>query len=200
MNHYWMCIVCGAALLGQAAFAGAAPIIDQDQSDALNTVATFGQPDLAQSFQQTNNNIAGAGIYVAPSDEPSPLATISVWDDLPNQPGAMMLASGSGTIVPGGFFDVFWAPVAVSPGVTYFLTFEAPGVLYDVKGRLADVYPNGHAYANAGYQSFPNFDFAFRTYYDPVPEPMAWSLLVAGLASLSTTRLVRRPKDAARSI
>jgi hypothetical protein len=199
MNHHWKCIVCGAALVGQAAFAGAAPIIDQDQSDAAQTVATFGQPDLAQSFQQTNNNIAGAGVYVAPSDEPSPTATISVWDDLPNQPGAMMLASGSGTIVPGGFFDVFWAPVPVSPGVTYFLTFEAPGALYDIKGRLADVYPFGNAYANAGYVSFPNFDFAFRTYYEPVPEPMAWSLLVAGLAGLSATRLARRRADAVRS-
>jgi len=200
MNRSWMCIVCGAVFLGQAAIAGAAPIIDQNQSDASQTVATFGQPDLAQSFEQTHNNIAGAGIYVGPSTEPSSLGTISVWNDLPNQPGAMMLASGSASIVPGGFFDVFWTPVAVSPSVTYYLTFAAPNSLDDVQGRLADVYPLGNAYANAGYVSFPNYDFAFRTYYSPVPEPMTGSLLVAGLAGLSATRLARRRAGAVHSI
>jgi hypothetical protein len=162
------------------------------QPDAAETLATFGQSDLAQSFQQTNNNIAGAGIFIAPSTVPPVNATISVWDMLPNQPGAVMLASGSGSIVPGGFFDVFWTPVAISPGVTHYLTFAAPGSLYDLKGRTANVYPLGNAYINAGYVAFPNYDYSFRTYYEPVPEPMTWAMLVAGLGGLYSTRMLRR--------
>jgi len=33
-----------------------------------------------------------------------------------------------------------------------------------MSGSLNDVYPGGNVYANAGYQSFPNFDYTFRTY------------------------------------
>lgn len=200
MNRIEICIVCSAVLLGQAGYAGAAPMIDQSQVLFSTTVANFGQVDLAQSFQQSNDNIAGAGVYVAPDDAPSLMGTISVWDALPNELGAMMLATGSGLITPGGYFDVFWTPVAVSPGVTYYLTFAAPGGGYDLGGASGNVYLLGNEFANAGYVPFPNLDFAFRTYYDPVPEPMTWLLFVAGLASLSAARLVRRRASAIRSI
>jgi len=200
MNHCGICIVCGALLLGQAVDAGATPIIDQSQASTNITISNFGSEDLAQSFQQTNSNIAGAGVYVAPSNVASPTATISVWEDLPDEPGAMMLASGSGLITPGGYFDVFWTPVAISPGVTYYLNFVAPGAAYDLLGASGNPYSLGNAFANAGYVSFPNLDFAFRTYYEPVPEPMTWSLLVAGLAGLSATRLIRRRTNAVRAI
>ena len=198
MNPMLRLFVCGAALLGPAVYAAAAPIIDQLQGDATQTVANTDRPGLAQSFQQTNDNIAGAGIYFGPTNVAPSTVTISVWDDLPNQPDAAMLASGSGLIVPGGFFDVFWTPVAITPGVTHYLVFEAPGSNYDLQGRLANVYPYGNAYANAGYVSYPNYDYAFRTYYEPVPEPVAWSLLAAGLASLPAARIVRRRATATR--
>jgi hypothetical protein len=198
MNRILKFVACGAVLIGPSTIAAAAPTIDQLQGNVTQTVANFGQVDLAQSFQQSNSNIAGAGLYIDFGGLNSAVATISVWDMLPNQPGATMLASGSAALASSGFFDVFWTPVPITPGVTHFLAFAAPGSLDDLKGKLNDAsaYPLGQAYANAGYVSFPNHDFAFRTYYEPVPEPATWAILVTGLFAVSMGRTFCRGSNA----
>src|SRR5512141_2662049 len=78
-------------------------LIDQTQPNNLDFLADFSELDLAQSFQQANNNISGAGIYVLPVFGTTSNVTISLWDALPNQGGSNMLTSASGTATADSF-------------------------------------------------------------------------------------------------
>lgn len=138
-------------------------IVDQNQPNDPSNMANFTQGDLAQSFQQAHNNICGAGIRLYASGTEG-YVTIGLWDALPND-GGTMLISATGWAVPDSFFDVFWAPVPVQPGVTYYLTFDSDTNM-GIAGDTSNPYPYGQVYANAGYQSFPNYDYTFRTYYE----------------------------------
>jgi hypothetical protein len=112
MRTYVELIVVIGVFLLAAGPVGAAPTIDQLQPNAFVPMAVFAQGDLAQSFQQANNNVAGAGIFLLAGWGSTGDVTIALWDNLPNQ-GGNLLASGTATGTPGNWVDVFWAPVAV---------------------------------------------------------------------------------------
>jgi hypothetical protein len=76
-----------------------------------------------------------------------------------------MLAEASATGTAGTWVDVFWTPVDVTPGTTYFLVFTGNTTL-GIAGETTNPYPNGMSYANPGYTPYPNYDYAFRTYYN----------------------------------
>jgi len=161
-----------AAMLAVPAFAD---LIDQDQPSGPVYMAGFSQTDLAQSFQQTNPNISGAGILLQADIGSSDNVTISLWDALPNG-GGTMLATASATGTQGQWVDVYWGYYAVVPGVTYYLVFTGNTTL-GIAGDTANPYPYGNVFANPGYQSFPDFDYAFRTWYldDTATEDSSWS-------------------------
>ncbi|MEH1841070.1 MAG: PEP-CTERM sorting domain-containing protein [Nostoc sp.] len=77
---------------------------------------------------------------------------------------------------PDAWTEVFWNPVAVTPNQTLLLVFESLSDLA-IAGDINNPYPNGQVYANKGFQSFPYYDYTFRTYSDDsfgmqsVPEP-----------------------------
>lgn len=138
--------------------------IDQNQPSGPIYMAAFNQTDLAQSFMQTNDNIAGAGILLQTGVGTSDNVTIQLWDALPNAGGTMLVeASAAGTA--GQWVDVFWTAETITPATTYYLVFTGNSTL-GIAGDLNNPYPNGNVFANPGYSPFPGYDYAFRTYYD----------------------------------
>jgi len=187
-KHVEVIVAIGVFLL-VAGPAGAALTIDQVQPNNVVAMAAFSQGDLAQSFQQANGNVAGAGIFLSPGWGSTGDVTIALWDDLPNQSGNL-LASGTATGTAGSWVDVFWAPVAVVPDTTLFLVFTSTDINQAIAGDIADPYGRGQVYANTGFVSFPWFDYTFRTYYAPIPAPGA--LLLGGIGVGIVNYLRRR--------
>lgn len=163
--------------------ASAANVLDQQQNNAPTPMAGFSQTNLAQSFQTSASNVSGGGVYLVPGDgSGGGTVTFGLWTALPNAAGATELASGTSAILSAGqFVDAFWAPVAVTPGATYYLTFDSPSS-YVVDGDVSNPYPRGNVYANSGYQAFPSYDYTFHTFTATgAPEPASWALMLVGV-------------------
>jgi hypothetical protein len=156
---FTLTVVCACCL----AVPAYADVIDQNQPSGPTYMAGFSQTDLAQSFQQTNDNISGAGILLMADIGSTDNVTISLWDGLPNA-GGTLLESASAMGTAGEWVDVFWGYYPITPETTYFLVFDGNTTL-GVAGDVNNPYPHGHVYANAGFIPFPDFDYAFRTYY-----------------------------------
>lgn len=182
-------------LLGGVALPARADVVDQSQLSDTIFMAGFGQTDLAQSFQQAAANISGAsvklraGIGTGTGD-----ITIALYDKLPNQAG-VLLASGTAVGVSAGqFATVSWSPVVDIPNTTYYLVFTSTNSTLGLGGDINNPYPRGQVFANAGFGSFPNFDYTFQTFASTaaVPEPSVLTLMGLGLAGVGVVRLLRR--------
>jgi hypothetical protein len=188
-------VLLAACVASAPATAFAAIVVDQQQGSGPS-LAFFVETDLAQSFTPGASNVAGGGVFLSSlSGSGGGTVTFGLWTSLPNAAGAMELAESTVPIVGNGqWLDAFWSPVSVTPGATYFLTFDASSN-YGVGFDIDNPYPNGNLFANPGYKSFPTYDFAFRTYTSTgaVPEPSTWILALAGFLGLgAASRLVGR--------
>lgn len=171
------------AVAACAASGAVANVIDQNQPFGPSYMAAFDQGDLAQSFQQASNSITGAGILLWDGVGTTDTVTITLYDALPTM-GGTALASGSAVGTAGEWVDVFWDNTAITADTTYYLVFTSDNDTLGIAGALDNPYDRGQVYANPGFGSWPNYDYAFRTY--TVPAPAALALL--GLGGLAGAR------------
>jgi hypothetical protein len=184
MSFKVLIVAAAGGMFAVAPVATAGPILDQNQPSGPTYMAAFSQTDLAQSFQtqQSSMPTIGAGILLQPGIGSTDTVVIELWTTLPNA-GGMMLATGSTTGTQGDWADVFWdgGGVLLDADTTYYLHFTG-NITLGIAGDTNNPYPFGHVFANPGFQPFPNFDYAFRTWVS-LPAPGALALLgIAGLA------------------
>jgi len=196
MSRLQQMTLAAAIALGCGA-ASAANVIDQNAPWPEIDMSLFSYGDIAQSFQQAAANISGAGIFLAPNWGSTDSVTISLWDKLPNETGANQLAVASGTGTAGAWFDVFWAPVSITPDTTYYLVFTGNTTLA-ISGFVDGYtgfahYTRGNVFSSSGnpaalplFAPRTEYDHAFRTYTSvaTVPEPETYAMLLAGLGVL----------------
>lgn len=175
-------------------------VIDQNSDSALVPMASFNQGGLVQSFEQSAPNISGAGIFVGWIDGSSTVGGniyISLWDSLPDQPGANKLTSGFSSVDDNyiGWIDVFWDPISTLANTTYYLAFETDTSNTAINGDIFNPYPKGATYANS-YSLYPDYDYTFRTYtaITTVPEPESYAMLFVGMALITASIKYRSNK------
>lgn len=181
-------------LLTSSQVGRSAIIVNQNQMIGGTVLAPLSTENLAQSFQQTTNNITGAALKLSGSG-PGDL-TISLLDSL----GGTELTTGTTTFASVAAFDQgfveveFESLIMVTPNTTLYLAFSSnnPGTL-DVMGT-SDVYAEGSAFAQNPPVAFPD-DFAFKTFTDTsvaaVPEPSFFACASVG-AFIAIGRRLRR--------
>ena len=172
-------VACAFCLLALCAHGQGTFIYDQQSADEnhyLEGGAGLGQQPIGQSFTPMLNTVGFIRIYLVGGAFGGGTFTINLRSDsiTGNVIGSTtpVAASGSG---PVNF--VFDAPVAVTPGLTYF--FQP--VVQSGGGWGAFLagynYPGGTAFVNGS--ALPGSDFWFRE-GAVVPEPSASALLVIG--------------------
>jgi len=194
MRRQTLTLVSAAVVLSLAASAPAGLVIDQDQPNYNTVMAYFAAGGLAQSFQQAHNNVAGAGIRLHTSSADPDMITIALWDKLPNQ-GGTLLKSQSALGTPGTWVDVSWSPEIVSPDTTLYLVLTSATNTLGISGDTSNPYGRGQVYAGAGFGSFPDYDYTFRTYYDPTVVPVPAGVLL-GAVGLGTAGYLTRRRTA----
>lgn len=185
----------------------ASPVAAQTVVDQQQPVAVGGFGYLSawsgQTFQAGASNVAGAGFVLRNYGQATGTASIELWTGVPGIGDSQQLASATGTFDTGAapgddaWFDLFWAPVSVTVGQTYWIGVFGAGDNYGTATTWSDAssYAAGGAWYNystsaaSGYSDFSSYDLAFRTHTSiaptsTVPEPSTWALLGTGLAGV----------------
>ncbi|MBI3792625.1 MAG: PEP-CTERM sorting domain-containing protein [Gemmatimonadetes bacterium] len=182
--------------------AKAQSVLDQQQQTAVPFFSNT-QFWTAQTFKTSASNVSGAGFYLTNFSGSAQVHTIDLWSGNPSG-GGTKLASGTVSVpysgpvpasgYPGYWYDVFWAPVSVTTGQTYWLTIGSTGTqTVTWLGAGIDPYADGMAWYNyssvetSSYTDFADYDLTFRTYTDEnsvVPEPSSWTLIAAGIVGV----------------
>lgn len=164
--------VLSAALL--IAASTSAQTIDQDQplidSDCLTATHSL----VAQSFVPAASTCAGVGVYITDNAgwSGSEVVTMNLYDVDPYSIGATPIATATDTVTQGpgfgGWFDMYWPAVPVTPGQTYWFEFADSGInSICLQGHLGfDAYPNGEFYYQGAPFFIPGWDLTFRTWAD----------------------------------
>ena len=163
---------------------------------------------VSQSFIPSMNNIVGAYVEIYPTIFPDTV-TMTVYDVNPAINATNPLAFGSTVINSGGGgLSIYWNPIAVTPGNTYYLRIQdsVGGNQIDLTGNAVaipgiDQYPNGAMWVGTSVWSgggYSDWDLVFKTYANAsfIPEPSTYAAL-AGLGVLGFAAYRRRRGPAA---
>jgi hypothetical protein len=180
-------VFLSAAAALVAAGSSVASLVDQDSpSQNQNNAFAYLFPGNGhyQTFKQTNNNISGATIYTSFGQQDT--VKLSIWDGAPDGGGVPVSgANGSAVAQPFSQVDIFWSPVSINPGQTYYLLIESAGNQLITDQYNFDNYANGDVYYYGTNYSQFGYNLAFKTWYD-VPAPGSAALL--GLGGLFAAR------------
>jgi MYXO-CTERM domain-containing protein len=140
----------------------------------------------SQSFIPSASQICGAGMFLG-SYWGNGDITLTIYSTEPYADGgANPVPGATGTVygTAGGWADVSWSPVALTPGNTYYLGFTGDGAGAVTTYTSNAAYGNGDLYWYGGNYG-PSYDIVFRT-WAPIPAPGAAALL--GLGGLVAAR------------
>lgn len=178
-------------------------VIDQQQLGFSGSLSGMTQWN-AQSFKPAADNVSGLGLRVSSGESVGNSGTLTyqLWTGSPAMVGAQLLASQASQIsfLPNEsrFVDLFFAPVGVTPGASYWFAFRISSASdrWSADGT-EDAYASGEAFSNAStlvsssYFPQTGYDFAFRT-YSTVPEPSTYVLVATALLPLALFAKRRR--------
>lgn len=197
-----------ALLATVAAPVSAQNVIDQQQNSSDGRFG-FLSSWSGQTFTAGSSNISGAGFFLDYGSfvSGSSTATIELWSNLPSQ-GGVRLAAQTGLLQPdaNGWFNLFWTPVGVTAGQSYFVGIYGDPNNFSVTTTFGSgaSNPNGGAWYNysndvgSTYSDFSNYDLSFRTFTSgsasitAVPEPGTWLMMSMGLVGLAVVARRRR--------
>ncbi len=178
-----------------ATIAHAGGVIDQfndyhTPGTGFGLLDTTSPPNIAQSFTPAASNICGASIFLGSSWGDDTIF-LTIYTDDPTDGTAAAVAGATGSVfgVHNGWVDVFWSPVAITAGNTYWLgmSSEHDGVAVPVY-TFNDHYVGGDSFYHGQNQGqLYGYDLAFRTWYQ-VPAPGAAALIGLGMLASSRRR------------
>ena len=217
--------------------ASAALVIDQAQANPDRLIASGGvSGPMTQSFVAGYDNVAGVDLLLVGTGALTASASVEL-QRVTFRPGRVLVSTPGGntaealgqwaeiqTLASASLSDLprsdradalaafRWAPVAVNPGETLYLTFRSQGLLLGSFSG-SEAYAPGHVLAFGTVSSGINtvyglsdatfytrvgqatFDIAFRTYADvsPVPEASSMALALGGVTVAGVLAMRRRP-------
>ena len=199
-KRHVMAVLTACALAGSGAVAparAATVAVDQNNPSAQAGFCYTSTGTLCgQSFKQTGDTLAGAGIYLSYLFlNLSNAVTLSVFSTYGPTPGGL-IATGTQMAGGTGWVDVFWDSVAVTPGQTYYLVAfsRLPNIASYSAGST---YAGGNALYAGNAIAYRAYDLTFRTYAavpdvivtpSPVPLPAGLTLLIGALGALGVMR------------
>ena len=200
---------CALAGPGAVAPARAATVaVDQNNASVGGNFCYISTRNLCgQSFTQTGDTLAGAGIFLGSLFlNLRQAVTLSVFSSYGSTPRGL-LASGTQVTGSAGWVDVFWDAIKVTPGQTYYLVASnaslfSPTATYSI----GNSYAGGNTLYAGSTRNYRNYDLTFRTFAGvpqvietpptnlpaAVPLPASLTLLLAALGSMGFMHWRRR--------
>lgn len=172
----------------------AAPVVDQTvQSVSAGWAHCYlGLGSLCgQSFTAGAADLAGAGFYTGGGVDG---VTVSIYSDYSTVPSGLVargVAPQTGW-VDSQWLDVFWQPVAVTPGQKYYMVVDSVWPFLTWEAAQAANYAGGNALYGGFLDVYAATDLMFRTWSTTgaahLPEPGSLALLGVGCIGLGMMR------------